>query len=71
MKAGTKFQIEIGETKIVDAPNSKHEISVTTFWLNGEERQATISPAGFATDENIMNLIGRFCVEYLNQNKDE
>jgi hypothetical protein len=59
MKAGTEVTIKIGETEINKMENGI-EVSKTEYWLNnGEQREATICPAGYATDRNIMELISR------------
>ena len=64
MKAGTKFNIEIGSTKIVDHPNGKGQMSITEYSINdGEKKEVKIMPSIYATDDNIMNIIAKACVE--------
>lgn len=58
MKPGTKILIEIGETTISDIENSTAKAACTNVVLtvNGvrHERVCMLSPAQYATPENIM-----------------
>lgn len=63
MKAGTEVTIKIGKTKVIKTKEGS-DCSATEYWLNdGEKREATICPAKYATDRNIMELISRDIAE--------
>lgn len=68
MKAGAKFTIEIGETRLEPLKDAKGiSVSVTDFTINGEARKVQICPSYYADDNNIMKLIAEECIEFMNK----